>query len=352
MNEGLARAAAGEELRVDSSAIEKSLAALWRSEGASDEHAVIRAALWNVVAHTWNSPDRARASEVLAKVSETLPQRTIVVQADPDGADEISSWISANCHLIGGEKQVCSEEISIVAGGHRVAHVPPLVSALLTPDMPVAVWWMGDLPDQRHGYVEALLRPADRLIVNSCRFSGAGDMEYVRGLTERTTTSPADLSWVMIEDWRAATAVLFDPPSMRERLRKLARIRVGAVGTGEGAFGESAQSLLYAAWLGVLTAGGELDYVFDLRQGIGEAGSLSEVHLEFSDHSEALIVRESGGTVLSTSVDGMTQTVDAVTRTLSRGTPDLIVRQLRRPEADRVYLQVLPAAIELARRVA
>src|SRR5204863_197882 len=80
---------------------------------------------------------------------------------------EISSWISANCHLVGGGKQMCSEEIAIVAGGDRIHRVPPLVNALLLPDMPVAVWWMGDLPNEHEEYVETLLEPADRLLDGS-----------------------------------------------------------------------------------------------------------------------------------------------------------------------------------------
>src|SRR6185436_16220950 len=97
----------------------------------------------------------------------SVPQRTIVIRANPAGDPEMSSWISANCHLLGAGKQVCSEEIAIVAGGERIHRVPPLVNALLIPDMPVAFWWIGDLPIEHEFYVEALLEPADRLIVDS-----------------------------------------------------------------------------------------------------------------------------------------------------------------------------------------
>jgi len=49
------------ELPVDYSAIEKSLAELWRSEKQGD-NAVTRAALWNVVAHTTNAKDHSSAA--------------------------------------------------------------------------------------------------------------------------------------------------------------------------------------------------------------------------------------------------------------------------------------------------
>jgi hypothetical protein len=104
------------ELPVNYSAIEKSLAELWRSEKEGDQ-AVMRAALWNVVAHTSNPRDHTRASETLSRASESVPQRAIVIRAEPHAPSEITSWISANCHLVAGEKQVCSEEVAIVAGG-------------------------------------------------------------------------------------------------------------------------------------------------------------------------------------------------------------------------------------------
>src|SRR5687767_8750219 len=99
--------------KVDVASIERQLAELWRAEKQEGERAVTRAALWNVVAHTWNATEHARATEVLARASAKVPQRTIVVRADPRGSADIASWISANCHLVGGGRQVCSEEVVI-----------------------------------------------------------------------------------------------------------------------------------------------------------------------------------------------------------------------------------------------
>ncbi|HEX7421859.1 MAG TPA: hypothetical protein VF505_18385, partial [Thermoanaerobaculia bacterium] len=117
-----------QERPIDYSAIEKNLADLWRADNG-DKNAVTRAALWNVIAHTSNAGDHAHAGETLSRASEALPQRAIIIRADMKGTSEISSWISANCHRLSGDKQVCSEEIAIIAGGSRVRHIPPLVSA-------------------------------------------------------------------------------------------------------------------------------------------------------------------------------------------------------------------------------
>jgi glucose-6-phosphate dehydrogenase assembly protein OpcA len=330
-----------EDRKVDVAAIERQLAELWRAEKQDGERAVTRAALWNVVAHTWTAGEHARATEVLARASARVPQRTIVVRADPSGGDDIASWISANCHLIGGGRQVCSEEVVIVAAGERVHHIPPLVSALLLPDMPVAVWWLGDLPNEQQRYVETLLDPADRLIVDSSHFNGAADLELVSRIGEQTTTAPADLNWARVEEWRAATAALFDPPPMRERLHSIRKLRV--MSGGDASFGATSEGLLYAAWL---TAQSGTEIAFELVQQGDEPG-IGGVEIHFAD-SVATIRHERERGVVIASADGIETSIDCITRSLARETEDLIVRLLKRPESDRVYLKTLKVARRLA----
>lgn len=353
---------AAEEVRVDSASIEKSLAGLWRRENGPDDQAVMRAALWNVVAHTWNAAQHSEASQILAKASQSIPQRTIVIRAEPGAKSEMSSWISANCHLVSGQKQVCSEEVAIVAGGDHVERIPPLVNALLIPDMPVAVWWVGDLPNENHAYVESLLDPADRLIVDSSSFDSAPDLALVHRIGAKTTTAPADLNWVRLEEWRVATAGIFDPPSMRPRLRDIRNVRVVACSSGNK-FGDSVESLLYAAWLSsqaghhvsedgrVESGAGNVAYELQTEGRAADTGSLTRVEIEFSDRSVATIVSDDERRVLVATVDGNIMTFDCVTRVLGRGVDDLIVRQLKRPEADRVFMRVIPVALRLAPRI-
>lgn len=350
--------------KVDVSKIEKSLADLWRNENDNDEHAVTRAALWNVVAHTSTSQHHGEASEILGRASASVPQRTIVVRADPDGAPDMSSWISANCHMLGGGKQVCSEQVAIVAGGDHIHRVPPLVRALLLPDMPVAVWWLGDLPNEHEDYVESLLEPADRLIVDSVEFDSPADISLIARVSEQSRTTPADLNWVRLEEWRTATASIFDPPHMRERLSSIARVRVVAA-TGESEyFGHSVQALLFASWISaqlghnvdgngkVEGIHGPIDYRFERARGSADIGGVALVELTFEDGSVATVTRDRDLCVLTTNVDGTVSTPHSVTRALAQHTPELIIRQLKRPEGDRILAKVLPVAARMAGRVA
>jgi glucose-6-phosphate dehydrogenase assembly protein OpcA len=338
----MAKALAGDDVRVNAHTIEKRLADIWREEQESEERPVTRAALWNVVAHTWDGEQHARASTVLGRASASVPQRTIVIRANLQGEGEMSSWISANCHLIGGgNQQVCSEEVSIVAAGDRVPHIPPLVDSLLLPDMPVAVWWLGHLPQEQDEYVEALLQHADRLIVDSAQFQNASDFDHVARIAESTTTAPADLNWARIEEWRAATAMLFDPPSMRERLKQIANVKVTS--GGGTSLGELSEALLYVSWLRAQLG---VNLHFELARADAERG-ISGVEMRFDD-GETAVLRGDSGVV----VGNVDRAVDCITRTLSRGEEELIVRLLKRPEADRVFVKTLRVVRRLAAQIA
>lgn len=332
-----------DEVRVDPAKIEKQLTELWRAGNrAPGAPSVTKAALWNVVAHTWTSEHHAHAAEVLSRASELVPQRTIVVHADPAGREDMRSAISTNVHVAGGQK-VASEEVSIVAAGDAVEHVPPLVSALLVPDMPVALWWLGDWPDDVR-YAETLLDPADRLIFDSAQFDSLADLDFVCRIAEHTTTAPADLNWARIEEWRAATAALFDPPAMRERLGTIRNVRV--VSGGPESFSADTEALLYVSWLRAQTAledaEFEREFAADLEAGIGA------VEIRFADDSTAKLHGDRGRGVVISNIDGTETKLDCVTRANARREESLIVRLLKRPETDTVYLRTLRVALKLS----
>jgi glucose-6-phosphate dehydrogenase assembly protein OpcA len=360
-DDDLHKAAAGADLPVDYAQIERALSELWRS-ASEDDNAITRAALWNVVAHTDSTANHAIASETLARVSATIPQRTVVIRAEPAAPPEMSSWISANCHRIGDGKQVCSEEIAVVAGGERVRRIAPLVSALLIPDMPVAIWWLGDLPNEEEHYVQALFDPADRLIVDSADFDRAGDLDLLARIGESTSTAPSDLNWVRLEEWRMATASLFDPREMRKELAGIRRVGL-TVARGEGEFfGHRVEPLLYLAWLSSQngsaasgnrrpdSAGRVLNHEIVLGEAGPRAGALQSIEIELAGGTLATIRRDPISDVLNARVNGIEQRSQTVTRAQAGGTAELIVRQLKRPEGDPIYRRVLAMTSLMARR--
>jgi glucose-6-phosphate dehydrogenase assembly protein OpcA len=190
-----------------------------------------------------------------------------------------------------------------------------------------------------------LLDPADRLIVDSSQFDSASDLDLVWRIAKQTVTAPADLNWARIEEWRVATAALFDPPPMRRRLREIANVRV--MSGGGASLAELSEALLYVSWL-IAQLRADVDFDF-VREG-AERG-IGAVEIQFRDASIAMIRSDRERGVVISNCDGTETEVDAVTPLLGRDDEDLVVRLLKRPEADRVYLATLNVARELAARI-
>ena len=143
------------------------------------------------------------------------------------------------------------------------------------------------------------------------------------------------------EEWRSATAALFDPTSMRERLHAIRSVRVGS--GGGASFGEISEALLYVSWL---TAQTEREIAYELLHEGSEPGVVA-IEIHFQDGSTAALRGDRDrGVVISSG--GTESAMDCVTRSLARKPEDLIVRLLKKPEVDRVYLGALKVARHLA----
>ena len=91
----------------------------------------------------------------------------------------------------------------------------------------------------------------------------------------------------------------------------------------------------------------EVETVLELRA--SDRQGLESVAIETED-SSATIARDMERGVITASVDGQTGGPAGVTRYGVRGLQDLIVRELKKPESDRLLLKVLPLASVLAAR--
>jgi hypothetical protein len=97
---------------------------------------------------------------------------------------------------------------------------------------------------------------------------------------------------------------------------------------------------------------GTVDYRIEQQRQEKEVGGISRAEIDFEDGSSASIARDRERGVLTANIDGTVRFPESVTRATSQRLDQLIVRQLKRPEADRILLKVLPVAARLAKRVA
>ena len=238
--------------------LEAELSALWRSAAEGPQpamagHAVIRACALNLLVYVESEEEGREVSNVISQVTLQNPCRAIVMITQPASSQSaLTAWISAHCHLpVAGEKQVCSEEISVAASGEAVADLPSLVVPLTVSGLPVYLWWRGGRY-QPHAPFSQILRISDHVIVDSARFPDPpADLSSFATRVDKSSGDIAfsDLNWTRLTPWRELVAQCFDPPELRPRLEQLAKIRVEYERGSDGGAGGLGRALLITGWL-------------------------------------------------------------------------------------------------------
>ena len=238
---------AGVDTAVDVPSIERQLRELWQLAAESDKGQITRACLFNLVAYCETDETRDHASSVISELTSRDPCRAVVLLAKPEGpVNELSAAITAHCHLAGGGKQVCCEQISIQAAGASVESLASAVLPLLESDLPTVIWWQGNFL-LRPAPFTRLAAVADRILFDTSLWDKPQD--YLAALARTMQAMPrcqfADLSWTRLGLWRRLTAECFDEPHCLEALPQIRHVEV-THGCGPGA---KLRALLCASWV-------------------------------------------------------------------------------------------------------
>jgi glucose-6-phosphate dehydrogenase assembly protein OpcA len=193
--------------------------------------------------------DVDRAMAAVAALAARHPSRTIILSpTDPDGPAAFEAQVFASCQLPErGRSEVCTEEVLIRLGGELAQHLSSTVAPLLIHDLPVVLWWPGDVPFGRPDFTE-LLGEVDRLFVDSGHFRGHG-LEQLIGVAGavRDGVVVHDVSWMRLMLWRELLAACFDHPLLVRELRHLTAIRVDVARPGWDA--RLSRAVLFVGWL-------------------------------------------------------------------------------------------------------
>lgn len=236
----------GADIGVDVTTIERELASLWR-QASSNDRAVTRACSWNLLIHVADGEDVDAARALVDKVVLPVPSRAIVLIPRPnDPGKEVEAYVSANCQIAPGGKGklLCSEEITILTRGGGDRFIPSLVRALLVPDVPTALLWIGPPPADPSAipYFECV----DRLIFDSAKWVGpsaAMERTYSAIRSESgAAVALVDLAWLRAGFLRSMLATMFDPPTGSAPLERVTELVIGS------AAGGNSTARIFAAW--------------------------------------------------------------------------------------------------------
>jgi glucose-6-phosphate dehydrogenase assembly protein OpcA len=201
----------------------------------AERRTATRTSVLTLVIVAADADDRTRAEAALEGLGARHPVRTIMlVPFDLDGPARLCD---SDVELVGstvGGHDVWSERVVLKACGPITQHLDSLIEPLTLPDLPVAVWFVSDLPAR----TEPLLNTADALLVDSRR---VGNVSAFPAIVELARLHPVvDLSWARLEPWRELLAGLFEGHHFRPFVRGVEHVTVA---------GKEGPRHLLAGWL-------------------------------------------------------------------------------------------------------
>ena len=286
-------------LPVELGEIEHRLGELWEQS----EAAKARASLVNLVVCS-EAPDAIEANTpLLAELAAEHAFRALLVQADPGApASGVRAWITAHCHLRGtGQKEICSEQIAFRLDGAAAGQLASIVFSHLDSDLPLYLWWQGDLPDDPDPQLWSWV---DRLLVDATAWENPGpQFARLRQIEELGCGRLAlgDLAWTRLFHLFYAAAHIFDLPAARRRIARLRKIEICH------APGQRITALELLGWVAsrfgwTLDAGGTAfrqpdggTAAFDLREEDRAAAAIASVRFDFGDGAASVRRDEGGG---------------------------------------------------------
>lgn len=353
-------------MRLSLDAVEPALAGLWKEE--ADRGGAPRIELFTVVALASELALLGRAQRVVAAVASAYPSRTVVAACRQGADDAITAEVSLHRVSSGA---ACGDAIVLEATGAARDWLPENVDRLALPDLPVCIWWVGNLPDFDHLF-DRLVVNADVIVVNSGEMD-LRDLEKLSTIVNRCHGGAAlsDLTWIRLRPIQDLIARFFDDETALGCLRSVERItiefapREGEQDVASTQAGLLLGSMANAMSLATATAGwkrgadwaevtlGRVVARFEARARPDvPSGSILRVAIE-CDGARFEVVRQDDPQVFLWSREAPGAPVPP--QPLRIGIPEestLLIRCLERPRRDALLEQSLHVATRIVRPVA
>jgi glucose-6-phosphate dehydrogenase assembly protein OpcA len=200
--------------------VEPAIARLWEEEASRS--GAPRVELATLVALV-SAPDvLARAQAAVAAFATAHPSRTIVAAWQPGADASIAAQV--DLHHVGPGGPACGDAIVLEATGAGRDWLPENVQRLALADLPICVWWVGDLPDFDRLFDRAVSF-ADLVVVDSGAMD-LRDLEKLSSVSARAHGGCAltDFAWQRLRPLQELVARFFDDERSRACLAASERI--------------------------------------------------------------------------------------------------------------------------------
>jgi glucose-6-phosphate dehydrogenase assembly protein OpcA len=211
----------------------RELAEMWTALGkdpSGEGEGALRACSMTLVTLAEDSEDFSALGEIIAALMPEHPARTIVVRLRGAGERMLSERVYSQCWMPFGQKrQVCCEQVEIVASDAALADLPSVILPLAVADLPLIVWCRSPrllaLPE-----FAAIAAMAQRVIIDGEALPSAREaLSQVASIASHGTRV-GDLAWTRLTRWRAMLSQVFENRQHLAQLPNIATVTVGVNG--------------------------------------------------------------------------------------------------------------------------
>lgn len=236
-------------VRVSVDRVEAELRKLWDAQGPT----ALRARTMTVVALCETPEHLPIAERALAHAAPLHGARAVIVDWRQGEASETPA-ITAEVSLMDGERGPSGERVRLVAIGEARAWIPDTVAQLITADLPVFVWWVGDLPDHETLFKRMAFGAQATVAVVNANDMDLRDLAVLDTMAHHheptsATIALADFTWHRLRTWQELTARFFDNPVCENDLPNVRSMRLQFKQRGREPEVASNQAALFAGWL-------------------------------------------------------------------------------------------------------
>jgi glucose-6-phosphate dehydrogenase assembly protein OpcA len=319
----------------------RELAELWVSLGKEKEAegetsaGVLRACAMTLVTAAEESEDASAIGETVAALMREHPSRAIVIRLRAGADRALEARVFAQCWMpFGQRRQICCEQIEIVASDLSLSDLPAVIVPLAAADLPVVLWCRNPRILHLPGFAQ-LAGVAQKMIFDSALFP---DPRAVLTNAVSRLSAPyalADLAWTRLTRSRELVSQIFDNRSHLESLPRISEIHISFGGADP-----PVAAYYLGAWLldSLESAGARPKLIWEAND--GEVGKLHKIALVAADFGVHL---EMQGSAVDVSVDHLT----ARTKLAGASDYDLLREELAIPYRDPIFEKTLARAARL-----
>jgi glucose-6-phosphate dehydrogenase assembly protein OpcA len=327
-------------IEVPVGSIEKELRKLWEQDDAQTN-----ATLMNLAVYCEEKGSLVTNSKIIRRLTSEHACRAILIEINGRSDDSsLRAWITAHCHMSGGKKSVCCEQVAFKLTGTVTGRFRNTVFAHLNSDLPLVFWWQGELSDV---FTERLVAVMDRLIIDSSSWKNpAASFNLIDEASQANgDLILQDLAWSRSWQFRVGIAGLFDDPIAQAALPSAESVEI----IYHPAHRNSALQVL--AWISV-QAGWEGDGPTDFHIKNGRVISvkltadetsapLGKVKLKAGDVSVS-VTREAGATHVTRKINSPGYVASSLSPADPDVDADLVAVQLSRGGKNSLFQKILP----------